>query len=101
MQPTAAVSHETKPDHWQQELPNGNDAKSTQPNELSLRKIVALLHDLNIEQKRYEMRLAENREHREKLLRWLLCVKKSDYYDLRSGDDVVDSNHPHDAATKL
>jgi len=103
MQLVAAMSHETKPDPLQQELSGGGDgAQSTRPNELSLRKIVALLHDLDVDQRRYEMRLAENREHREKLLRWLLCDKKSDYYDLRSGDGVVDAHHrENDAAAKL
>jgi hypothetical protein len=50
--------------------------EDTPPASLSLRKIVELLHDLDIDQKRYEMKLAENRMNREKLLRWLLCDKQ-------------------------
>ena len=56
---------------------HGHQVADSPTDELTLRKIVQLLHDLDVDQKRYEMRLAENREHREKLLRWLLCDKRA------------------------
>lgn len=44
---------------------------------MSLRSIVQLLNELDNDQKRYEMKLAENRLYRERLLRWLLCDKNA------------------------